>query len=364
MPDLYINAQKGELTMNKEQRSKVILGIETSCDETSASIAVENTVLTNIIATQEVHKSYGGVVPELASREHQKNIIPVVSEAISKSGFSKNDIGAVAFTRGPGLPGSLMVGVSFAKSFALALGVPLIEVNHMQAHVLSLFIASPPKPLSQGEGEQHPAFPFLCLTVSGGHTQIVWVRGHLDMEVIGETLDDAAGEAFDKAAKIMSIPYPGGPLIDKYAREGNPQKFSFPEPNISALDFSFSGLKTAFLYFVKEQLTRDKNFVEKNRNDLCASIQNTIVNILIKKLQKASLQTSITEIGIAGGVSANSGLRTAVNEAAKRFNWNVYIPPLRYCTDNAAMIAVAGYYKFLKNDFASQSVAPMARMSF
>ena len=344
--------------MNNEQNSNVILGIETSCDETSASIIVGNTVLTNIIATQEVHKSYGGVVPELASREHQKNIIPVVSEAISKSGLSKNDIRAVAFTRGPGLPGSLMVGVSFAKSFALALNVPLIEVNHMQAHVLSLFINS------KEQTEKNPSFPFLCLTVSGGHTQIVWVRDYLDMEVIGETLDDAAGEAFDKAAKIMSIPYPGGPLIDKYAREGNPEKFSFPEPNISELDFSFSGLKTAFLYFVKDQVAKDKDFIEKNRNDLCASIQKTIVTILVKKLQKASVHTGISEIGIAGGVSANSGLRNAVNEAAKRFNWNIYIPPLRYCTDNAAMIAVAGYYKFLKKDFTSQSATPMARMSF
>jgi len=344
--------------MNNTQKDKVILGIETSCDETSASIAVENMVLTNIIATQEVHKSYGGVVPELASREHQKNIIPVVSEAISKSGLTKDDIQAVAFTRGPGLPGSLMVGVSFAKSFALALGVPLIEVNHMQAHVLSLFITS------KERTEQHPSFPFLCLTVSGGHTQIVWVRDYYDMDVIGETLDDAAGEAFDKAAKIMSIPYPGGPLIDKYARDGNPHKFSFPEPNIPELDFSFSGLKTAFLYFIREQLKADENFIEKNRNDLCASIQKTIINILVKKLQKASVQTGITEIGIAGGVSANSGLRNAVNEAAKRFNWNVYIPPLRYCTDNGAMIAVAGYYKLLKNDFASQSAVPMARMSF
>jgi len=358
MPDSYKYTPKGELTMNNEQNSNVILGIETSCDETSASIAVGNTVLTNIIATQDVHKSYGGVVPELASREHQKNIIPVVSEAISKSGLSKNDIRAVAFTRGPGLPGSLMVGVSFAKSFALALNVPLIEVNHMQAHVLSLFINS------KEQTEKNPSFPFLCLTVSGGHTQIVWVRDYLDMEVIGETLDDAAGEAFDKAAKIMSIPYPGGPLIDKYAREGNPEKFSFPEPNISELDFSFSGLKTAFLYFVKDQVAKDKDFIEKNRNDLCASIQKTIVTILVKKLQKASVHTGISEIGIAGGVSANSGLRNAVNEAAKRFNWNIYIPPLRYCTDNAAMIAVAGYYKFLKKDFTSQSATPMARMSF
>jgi N6-L-threonylcarbamoyladenine synthase len=364
MPDQHKNTQKGELAMNNTQKDKVILGIETSCDETSASIAVGNMVLTNIIATQEVHKSYGGVVPELASREHQKNIIPVVSEAISKSGLTKEDIEAVAFTRGPGLPGSLMVGVSFAKAFALALGVPLIEVNHMQAHVLSLFIEETSNIKPQTSNFKHPSFPFLCLTVSGGHTQIVWVSDYLDMDVIGETLDDAAGEAFDKAAKIMSIPYPGGPLIDKYAREGNPDKFSFTEPNIPELNFSFSGLKTAFLYFIREQVKADKDFIEKNKNDLCASIQKTIINILVKKLQKASVQTGITEIGIAGGVSANSGLRNAVNEAAKRFNWNVYIPPLRYCTDNGAMIAVAGYYKLLKNDFAAQSAVPMARMRF
>ena len=345
--------------MNNSEKNSVILGIETSCDETSASIATGNIVLTNIIAMQEVHKSYGGVVPELASRQHQKNIIPVVHQAISRSGLKKEEIKAVAFTRGPGLPGSLMVGVSFAKSFALALGVPLIEVNHMQAHVLSLFIKE-----SSNPEQASPSFPFLCLTVSGGHTQIVRVKDYLDMEVIGETLDDAAGEAFDKAAKIMNVPYPGGPLIDKYAREGNPKRFSFPEPNIPGLDFSFSGLKTAFLYFVRDQLNADKDFTEKNKNDLCASIQHTIVNILLKKLKKASEQTGIREIAIAGGVSANSGLRNAVNEAAKTNGWNVYIPPLRYCTDNAAMIGVAGYYKFLKNDFARQTAAPLARMSF
>ena len=359
MPEQYKKRPLDELTMNDLEQNNVILGIETSCDETSASIAVGNTVLTNIIATQEVHKSYGGVVPELASRQHQKNIIPVVHEAIGKSGLSKEQVKAVAFTRGPGLPGSLMVGVSFAKSFALALGVPLIEVNHMQAHVLSLFIKEKSTP-----GNTTPSFPFLCLTVSGGHTQIVMVKDYLDMEVIGETLDDAAGEAFDKAAKIMNIPYPGGPLIDKYARDGDPKRFAFPEPHIPGLNFSFSGLKTAFLYFVKEKLQADKDFTEKNRNDLCASIQNTIVNILLKKLQKASEQTGITEIAIAGGVSANSGLRNAVNDAAKKNGWNVYIPPLRYCTDNAAMIAVAGYYKLLKNDFAAQTAAPMARMTF
>ncbi len=364
MPASIIEYDLNELTVNDKQINNVILGIETSCDETSASIASGNTVLTNIIATQEVHKNYGGVVPELASRQHQKNIIPVVNEAISKSGLSKNQIGAVAFTRGPGLPGSLMVGVSFAKSFALAQGVPLIEVNHMQAHVLSLFINETSSLKPQTSNNKHPSFPFLCLTVSGGHTQIVLVKDFLDMEVIGETLDDAAGEAFDKAAKIMNIPYPGGPLIDKYAREGNPGRFSFPEPNIQGLDFSFSGLKTAFLYFVKEESKADKDFAEKNKNDLCASIQETIVKILVKKLHKAAEQTGIKEIAIAGGVSANSGLRNAVNEAAKKINWNVYIPPLRYCTDNAAMIAVAGYYKFLRNDFAPQTTAPMARMTF
>jgi N6-L-threonylcarbamoyladenine synthase len=347
--------------MSNKHTNTYILGIETSCDETSAAIVRSNTVLSNVIATQEVHRNFGGVVPELASREHQKNIIPVVSEAISKSGVDKTEIKAIAFTRGPGLPGSLMVGVSFAKSFALALGIPLIEVNHMQAHVLAHFVKK-----SEGlNGEPSvPKFPFLCLTVSGGHTQIVMVRDYSDMKVIGETLDDAAGEAFDKAAKIMGLPYPGGPLIDKYAREGNPKKFSFPEPQIPELNFSFSGLKTSFLYFIQKQVANDSGFVEKNKNDLCASLQHTIVNILLKKLSRASEQTGISQIAIAGGVSANSGLRNELNTLAQKLSWNIYIPPFEYCTDNAAMIAVAGYYKFLKKDFAEQTAAPLTRMEF
>jgi len=349
--------------MSNKHTNTIILGIETSCDETSAAVFSGKIMLSNIIATQEVHRNFGGVVPELASREHQKNIIPVVNEAIGTAGISKNDINAVAFTRGPGLPGSLMVGVSFAKSFALALGVPLIEVNHMQAHILAHFI-KPDSTLDSKQKMANPSFPFLCLTVSGGHTQIVLVRDYLDMEVIGQTLDDAAGEAFDKAAKIMGIPYPGGPLIDKFARDGNPKSFSFPEPQVEGLNFSFSGLKTSFLYFIQKETQKDSNFIEKNKNDLCASLQHTIVNILLKKLSKASVQTGINEIALAGGVSANSGLRNALNVLGEKRKWNIYIPPMQYCTDNAAMIAIAGYFKFLKSDFSNQTATPLTRMEF
>jgi N6-L-threonylcarbamoyladenine synthase len=351
---------EAEIPVNNKHTN--ILGIETSCDETSASVVSGTTVLSNVIAIQEVHKNYGGVVPELASREHQKNIIPVVSEALRKSGISKEEISAVAFTRGPGLPGSLMVGVSFAKSFALALHVPLVEVNHMQAHVLAHFAKS--SILSNSGNSKSPSFPFLCLTVSGGHTQIVLVRDYLDMEVIGETLDDAAGEAFDKSAKIMGIPYPGGPLIDKYAHLGDERRFSFPEPQIDGLNFSFSGLKTSFLYFIEKQMAHDSGFIEKNKNDLCASLQNTIVHILLKKLVRASELTGINEIAIAGGVSANSGLRNSFTALAAKRNWNIYIPPFEYCTDNAAMIAVAGYFKFLKKEFGTQKASPLTRMTF
>jgi len=322
--------------MSNKHTNTIILGIETSCDETSAAVFSGKIMLSNIIATQEVHRNFGGVVPELA---------------------------AVAFTRGPGLPGSLMVGVSFAKSFALALGVPLIEVNHMQAHILAHFIM-PDSALNSKLQKASPSFPFLCLTVSGGHTQIVLVRDYLDMEVIGQTLDDAAGEAFDKAAKIMGIPYPGGPLIDKFARDGNPKSFSFPEPQVEGLNFSFSGLKTSFLYFIQKETQKDSNFIEKNKNDLCASLQHTIVNILLKKLSKASVQTGINEIALAGGVSANSGLRNALNVLGEKRKWNIYIPPMQYCTDNAAMIAIAGYFKFLKSDFSNQTATPLTRMEF
>ena len=345
----------------------IILGIESSCDETSASVIKDCKVLANLIANQKIHELYGGVVPELASRAHQKNIVPVVDQALKESGIRKEDLSAIAFTRGPGLIGSLLVGASFAKAMAMALKIPLIEVNHMQAHVLAHFTA-PPSPLleergvpTSRDGVRQPSFPFLCLTVSGGHTQIVLVKDHLAMEVIGETSDDAAGEAFDKAAKILGLPYPGGPLIDKYAQTGNPNAFKFAEPNIPELGFSFSGLKTSILYFVRDKIKEDKDFIQNNLNDLCASIQYTIVKILIDKLTLASKQTGIKEIAIAGGVSANSGLRNELIATGKKLGWNTYIPPFEYCTDNAAMIAIAGYYKYLKAEFSEQHVAASAR---
>lgn len=335
--------------------SIVILGIESSCDETSASICVDNKILSNVIANQSIHEAYGGVVPELASRVHQQNIIPVVDAAIKNAKIRKNDIKAVAFTRGPGLIGSLLVGGSFAKAFALAMNIPLIEVNHMQAHILAHFI--------EKEGMDKPAFPFLCLTVSGGHTQIVLVKDYFSMEVIGETLDDAAGEAFDKAAKILGLPYPGGPLIDRYAQQGMPV-YPFPEPQIPGLNFSFSGLKTAFLYFIQDQKKENPDFPGPRLNDFCASIQSRIVSVLMNKLKKASEETGIKEIAIAGGVSANSGLRNALKTAESEMGWKVFIPAFEYCTDNAAMIAVTGYYKYLKGDFTGQDVSPVARMDF
>ena len=338
-----------------------ILAIESSCDETAAAVISNDHVLSNIIASQAVHQFYGGVIPELASRAHQQKIIPVVDEALRKAGISENDLDAIAFTRGPGLMGALLVGVSFAKAFAMALDIPLIEVNHMQAHVLAHFIR---KEFPGGKLSPVPAFPFLCLTVSGGHTQIVLVKGHLQMEVIGQTLDDAAGEAFDKSAKILGLPYPGGPLIDKYAKEGNPHAFPFPFPQIPGLDFSFSGLKTSFLYFIRDALVKDSGFIEKNKADICASIQYTIVEILLRKVKKASEQTGITEVALAGGVSANSGLRNAFLKMKDEAGWNVFIPPFEYCTDNAAMIGIAGYYKFLKGEFAGQNITPLARLNF
>jgi len=331
----------------------IILGIESSCDDTSASICIDGIIASNVVANQLVHQKYGGVVPELASRVHQQNIIPTVQEAIAQAKIHKNDVDAVAFTRGPGLLGSLLVGTSFAKAFALANGLPLIEVNHMQAHILAHFI-----------DDEKPAFPFLCLTVSGGHTQIVLVRDYFDMEIIGQTTDDAAGEAFDKTAKILGLPYPGGPLIDKYAREGHPHAFKFPEPQVPGLDFSFSGLKTSIMYFVRDKVKADPDFLNKNMNDICASVQNRIITILLNKLKKAALETNINRIAIAGGVSANSGLRSALNDAAMELNWKVFVPQFQYCTDNAGMIAIAGYYKYLKQDFVGQDVAPLARMHF
>ncbi|MGC6470789.1 MAG: tRNA (adenosine(37)-N6)-threonylcarbamoyltransferase complex transferase subunit TsaD [Flavobacteriales bacterium] len=335
----------------------VILAIESSCDDTSAAVFKNDVKLSNVVGNQSVHEQYGGVVPELASRAHLQNIIPVVDKAIKESGINKNDISAVAFTKGPGLLGSLLVGVSFAKSFALAKNIPLIDVNHMQGHIMAHFIKE------QDGNTIPPKFPFLCLTVSGGHTQIVKVNDILDFELIGETIDDAAGEAFDKSAKLLGLPYPGGPLIDKYAKYGNPKAFSFGIPKVDKLNFSFSGLKTSILYFINKQLAINPNFVDENLNDICASIQYSIIKILMNKLEKASLETGIKEIAIAGGVSANSGLRKKLKEMEESHNWTTYIPQFQYCTDNAAMIAITAYYKFLKEDFSDQTVSPQARFA-
>ena len=335
----------------------IILGIESSCDDTSAAIIRENRILSNIVSNQKVHRDYGGVVPELASRAHLQNIIPVVHRAIKEAGVNKKDISAIGFTRGPGLLGSLLVGVSFAKSFALAQQIPLIDVNHMQGHILAHFIKD-----KDGHGKS-PSFPFLCLTVSGGHTQIVKVNDYLNFELIGQTLDDAAGEAFDKSAKILGLPYPGGPLIDQYAQKGNPTAFSFGVPKVKNLDFSFSGLKTSILYFIQDRIEKNPNFISKNMNDICASIQHSIISILIKKLEKASQQTGINEIAIAGGVSANSGLRLKLKQLESINKWNTYIPPFSYCTDNAGMIAITAYHKYLNNQFCSQNTGANSRLT-
>jgi N6-L-threonylcarbamoyladenine synthase len=338
------------------QKETIILGIESSCDDTSAAIIKNTAIFSNVIAGQKIHEEYGGVVPELASRAHQQNIIPVVDAAIKKAGIKKEDIDAVAFTKGPGLMGSLVVGTSFAKSFALALDIPLIDVNHMHGHILAHFI--------DDEGKSKPSFPFLCLTVSGGHTQIVQVNDYLEMKIIGSTIDDAAGEAFDKAAKLLGFPYPGGPYIDKHAQKGNPLRFEFSKPNIKDYDFSFSGLKTSILYFLQKQQKENANFIEENLDDLCASIQHAIITILMKKLKKASADLNIKEIAIAGGVSANSGLRNTLQQLAQEQNWNVYIPKFEYCTDNAAMIAITGKFMYDKGLFADQSVAAKARIDW
>ncbi|HMN32281.1 MAG TPA: tRNA (adenosine(37)-N6)-threonylcarbamoyltransferase complex transferase subunit TsaD [Chitinophagaceae bacterium] len=327
-----------------------ILAIESSCDETSAAVIIDGKIMSNIICTQAIHEKYGGVIPESASRLHIKNIMPVVLEAMEKSNTTKPELSAIAYTQSPGLIGSLLVGSCFAKSMAQALSIPTIAVNHMQAHVLSNLIESPT-----------PNFPFLCLTVSGGHTQIVVCHSPLEQEIIGSTIDDAAGEAFDKSAKMLGLPYPGGPLIDKYAQLGNPIKFKFAEPNIKNLDYSFSGLKTSILYFLQKQKKENPQFIEENLNDLCASIQHTIIKILMKKLILASKQTNIKEVCIAGGVSANSGLRKALKENAITQSWKTYIPKFEYCTDNAAMIAITAYYKFLKNEFADLQTTASAR---
>ena len=337
--------------------SVTILGIESSCDDTSASVLKDGIIYSNIIANQDVHMNYGGVVPELASRAHQQNIIPVVHQAMEKAGVTADEIDAVAFTRGPGLLGSLMVGTSFAKGFAMSKNIPLIEVNHLQAHILAHFIDD------LKNTYEHPGFPFLALLVSGGNSQIIVVKDHLDMEVIGETIDDAAGEAFDKCAKVMGLPYPGGPLIDKNAKKGNPLAFEFSRPRIQGLNYSFSGLKTSFLYFIRDKVKDNPNFVQENMNDLCASLQYTIVDILMNKVKRAAKETGIKQVAIAGGVSANSGLQNALHEAAKKHKWKVFVPQLGYSLDNAAMIAITGYFKYLRNEFVGQDTAPFARMT-
>lgn len=335
----------------------IILGIESSCDDTSAAVLADNCVLSNVIASQAVHQDYGGVVPELASRAHQKNIIPVVEAAIRRANIGKQDIDAVAFTLGPGLLGSLLVGTSFAKSFATALGIPCVDVNHLQAHVLSHFIVEP------DTEHNAPSFPFLCLLVSGGNSQIVLVRDYFDMQIIGQTIDDAAGEAFDKCAKIMGLPYPGGPHIDRLAKEGNPTAFRFAMPDIAGFDYSFSGLKTSFLYRLRDEVAANPHFIEQNKANLCASLQKNIIDILLKKLIAASQQLGIDNIAVAGGVSANSGLRRELIAQGNSRGWQVFIPKPAFTTDNAAMIAVAGYYKYLRGHLCDISCPPFARTS-
>lgn len=335
-----------------------ILGIESSCDDTSASVIRNGVLLSNVIASQSVHESYGGVVPELASRAHQQNIVPVVHEALKRAGVDKSELSAVAFTRGPGLLGSLLVGTSFAKSFAQSLNIPLVDVNHLQAHVLAHFIQEPDVEPVQ------PKFPFLCLLVSGGNSQIILVKGYTDMEVIGQTIDDAAGEAFDKCAKVMGLPYPGGPFIDKLAKEGNPLAFQFNKPHIAGYDYSFSGLKTSFLYFLRDQLKINPDFIEENKADLCASLQKTIIDILMKKLEQAAKDLRVNQVAVAGGVSANSGLRNAFIDYGQRKKWQVFIPKFAFTTDNAAMVAITGYFKYKAGDFCDVSLPPFSRVTF
>lgn len=338
--------------------STYILGIESSCDDTSAAVLQDDTILANVIANQDVHMKFGGVVPELASRSHQQNIIPVIHRALHDANISKKQLSAIAFTRGPGLMGSLLVGTSFAKAFAMGLNIPLIEVDHMQAHILAHFVQL------KEQRKPVPKFPFLCLTVSGGHTQIVKVEDYFKMTLLGETIDDAAGEAFDKTAKIMGLNYPGGPLIDKLAKQGNPKAFKFPMPQIKNLDYSFSGIKTSFLYFLRDQLKVNEHFIEENKADSAASMQYTIVEILMKKLVKAAKQEGIKEIAIAGGVSANSGLRDAIKNGEKKYGWNTYVPEFQFTTDNAAMIAITGLFKYQKGLFTDQNTTPYTRSIF
>jgi N6-L-threonylcarbamoyladenine synthase len=336
------------------EKSIYILGIESSCDDTSAAVLCNGKVLSNVVANQEIHTAYGGVVPELASRAHQQNIIPVVQQAIQKANIDKNQLNAIAFTQGPGLMGSLLVGTSFAKSFAMGLNIPLIAVNHMQAHILAHFIDE--------ENQQKPPFPFLCLTISGGHTQIVKVSSNFDFEVLGETLDDAVGEAYDKSAKVLGLPYPGGPLVDKYAQLGNPKAYEFSKPRVGKLEFSFSGLKTGILRFIQKNVSDNPSFIEENLNDICASIQDTIVQILMNKIKNASKETNIKHIAIAGGVSANSEIRKQLKAAEEKFGWKTYIPNFEYTTDNAAMIGITGYLAYKEKRFSNIDVASRARM--
>lgn len=334
-----------------------ILGIESSCDDTSAAVIRDGFLLSNVTASQAVHEAYGGVVPELASRAHQQNVVPVVHEALRRAGVDKSELSAIAFTRGPGLLGSLMVGTSFAKGLAQSLGVPLIDVNHLQAHVLAHFIKE------KDADNRQPDFPFLCLLVSGGNSQIVLVKKYNDMQVVGQTIDDAAGEAFDKCAKVMGLPYPGGPFVDKLAKEGDPLAFPFNKPNIAGYDYSFSGLKTSFLYFLRDRTRENPDFVEQRKADLCASLQKTVIDILMKKLEKAAKDLKIDQVAVAGGVSANSGLRAAFVERAERKRWHVFIPKFSYTTDNAAMVAITGYFKYQDGDFCDISLPPFARVT-
>ncbi len=333
-----------------------ILAIESSCDDTSAAVLSDGYLLSNVIASQKVHEAYGGVVPELASRAHQQNIIPVVHEAIKQSGIAKDELSAIAFTRGPGLMGSLLVGTSFAKGLSLSLNIPLIEVNHLHAHILAHFIQT------KGEEKENPKFPFLCLLVSGGNSQIVLVKSPRDMEIIGQTIDDAAGEAFDKCAKVMGLPYPGGPVIDRLAKEGNENAFQLCKPQIPNYDYSFSGLKTSFLYLLRDELKKNPNFIEENKNDLCASLQHTVIDILMTKLRKAVKDLGIKQVAVAGGVSANSALRAAFEDHAKRYKWTIHIPKFSYTTDNGAMVAIAGYFKYLDQEFCDISLPPFSRV--
>lgn len=337
--------------------STIILGIESSCDDTSAAVIKDGYLLSNVVASQAVHEAYGGVVPELASRAHQQNIVPVVHEALKRAGVTKEELSAVAFTRGPGLMGSLLVGVSFAKGFARSLGIPMVDVNHLTGHVLSHFIKV------EGEDNVQPKFPFLCLLVSGGNSQIILVKAYNDMEILGQTIDDAAGEAIDKCSKVMGLGYPGGPIIDKLARQGNPKAFSFSKPHIQGLDYSFSGLKTSFLYSLRDWMQEDPDFIEHHKVDLAASLEATIVDILMNKLRKAAKEYKIKDVAVAGGVSANNGLRNAFHEHAAKYGWNVFIPKFSYTTDNAAMIAVVGYFKYLDKDFCPMEASAYSRVT-